>query len=63
MYFTLAAIEFQNNEIDLQDNRAGILKQSMGARKRAGIGLSYPYPLGYIGWQNQLLAIIYSWAP
>jgi hypothetical protein len=41
MYITLAAIKFQNNETDLQDNCAGILEQSMGARNRAGIELSY----------------------
>ena len=29
--------------------RAGIFKQSMGARNRVGIGLSYRPP-GYIGW-------------
>ncbi len=30
MHITLAAMEFQNNETDLQDNRAGILEQSKG---------------------------------
>ncbi len=40
MYITLAAMEFQNNE-NHQDKCAGILEQSMGARNRVGIGLSY----------------------
>jgi hypothetical protein len=57
---------------------AGTLEQSMGARNRIGIGLSYrPARLysrragyiGYIGWRNRFLETrdrflgIYSWAP
>jgi hypothetical protein len=34
---------------------AGILEQSMGARNRVGIGLSYTGLPGYIGWRNQFL--------
>jgi hypothetical protein len=41
MYITLAAMEFQNNKTDLQDNCAGILEPSMGARNRVRIVLSY----------------------
>jgi hypothetical protein len=42
---------------------AGIFKQSMGARNRVGIGLSYrPARLLYIGWQNSFLGIDF-WAP
>ncbi len=41
---------------------AGIFKQSMGARNREGIVLSYRPARGYIGWQNWFLGI-YSWAP
>jgi hypothetical protein len=37
---------------------AGILEQSMGARNRVGIGLSYRPP-GYIGW-NSLESILGS---
>jgi hypothetical protein len=40
--------------------RAGIFKQSMGARNRVGIGLSY-LP-GFIGWRNSFLGIDF-WAP
>jgi hypothetical protein len=35
---------------------AGILEQSLGARNRVGIGLSYWRP-GYIGWRDRLLGI------
>ncbi len=44
---------------------AGILEQSMGARNRVGIGLSYrPARLHVhtVGWRNQFLGID-SWAP
>ncbi len=34
MYITLPAMEFQNNETDLQDNCAEIMEQSMGFRNR-----------------------------
>jgi hypothetical protein len=37
-------------------SRAGIFKQSVGDRKRVGIGLSYRPP-GYIGWRNSFLGI------
>jgi hypothetical protein len=40
---------------------AGIFKESMGARNRGGIGLSYR-PAGYIGWLYSFLGID-SWAP
>ncbi len=40
---------------------AGILQQSMGARNRVGIGLSYR-PAFNIGWRNRFL-VIDSWAP
>ncbi len=40
---------------------AGILEQSMGARNRVGIGLSY-WPASCTGWQNRFLGID-SWAP
>jgi hypothetical protein len=37
---------------------AGILEQSMGARNRVGIGLSYrPGPPGYIGWRIDSLKV------
>jgi hypothetical protein len=36
--------------------RAGIFKQSMGARNRVGIVLSY-LPQGYIGWWTPFLGI------
>jgi hypothetical protein len=35
---------------------AGIFEQSMGARNRVGIGLSYQPP-GYIAWRNWFLGI------
>ncbi len=39
--------------------RAGIFKQSMGARYRGGIGISYrPAPPGYIGWRINALKSI-----
>ncbi len=42
---------------------AGIFKNSMGARHRLGIGLSYrPATPGYIGWRSWCLGID-SWAP
>jgi hypothetical protein len=37
-------------------SRAGIFKESMGARNRIGRGLSYRPP-GYIGWRNSFLGI------
>ncbi len=41
---------------------AGILSQSMGARNRVGIGLSYRAGLlGYIGWLNRFFGIDF-WA-
>jgi hypothetical protein len=40
--------------------RAGIFKESKGARNRGGIGLSYR-PTSYIGWRNSVLGID-SWA-
>jgi hypothetical protein len=36
--------------------RAGIFKESMGARNRGGRGLSYGPPC-YIGWRNSFLEI------
>jgi hypothetical protein len=41
--------------------RAGIFEESMVARNRGGIGLSYR-PAGYIGWRNSFLGSD-SWAP
>jgi hypothetical protein len=38
----------------LVSNYCGILEQSMGARNRVGIGLSYR-AVGYIGWRNRFL--------
>jgi hypothetical protein len=41
-------------ELDLQSpvhNAAGMVKQSIGARNRVGIGLSYR-PARYAGWQK-----------
>jgi hypothetical protein len=38
-----------------------IIEQSMGARNRVGIGLSYTGLPGYIGWRNRFLGID-SWA-
>ncbi len=36
---------------------AGIFKQSMGARNRVGIGLSYRPATGYTAWRNWFLGI------
>ncbi len=41
---------------------AGIYKQSIGARNRVGIGLSYQPAIGYTAWRNCFLGID-SWAP
>jgi hypothetical protein len=38
------------------DGRAGIFKQSMGARNRVGIGYRTGPP-GYIGWRKSFLGI------
>ncbi len=40
-----------------QEYRAGIFKESMGARNRGGRGLSFRPPPGYIGWRNSFLGI------
>jgi hypothetical protein len=43
--------------------RAGIFKQSMGARNRVGIGLSYrPARIHTTAWRNWFLGID-SWTP
>jgi hypothetical protein len=41
----------------LTSSCAGILEQSMGARNRVAIGLSYTDPPGYIGLRNQFLGL------
>jgi hypothetical protein len=52
-----------SGEMEVGECCAGIFKQSMGARNRVGIGLSYrPAKLQYIGWRNWFLEID-SWAP
>ncbi len=38
--------------------RAGIFKQSLGARNRVGIGLSYRPARLHIGWRNSFLGSI-----
>jgi hypothetical protein len=43
--------EGQARDVANQATCAGIFRQSMGARNRVGIGLSYRPP-GYIGWRN-----------
>jgi hypothetical protein len=45
----------------LSESSARIFKQSMGARTRVGIGLSYR-PASQVGWRNEFL-VIDSWAP
>jgi hypothetical protein len=46
---------YGGDELGSGEPGAGIFKESMGARNRGGIGLSYRPARLYIGWRNSFL--------
>jgi hypothetical protein len=55
-------VRYANIKGNCVNSELVLSQQSMGARNRVGIGLSYRPARLYIGWRNRILRIN-SWAP